>query len=234
MKTKREAADFLGIGVRTLERYAQKGQISHRFEKGRRRPRVVFDDADLQAFKERLDESRAAQPAEAASPTAMRRIGFRLDPHYLQRLTEEGARADMSPGEYARRLVIGALEDFSRDEIRATQSSIHDEMVRLREDLADWRGARADAPTTPGETADGAVQPHADLAQEVSLLRTALEQMQPGATLTGLAQVQAELRKMREELIKAVQVILLNIFEDKSEEDVRNFVQTVFTPQGAT
>ncbi len=35
MLTKQQAAEFLGVNVRTLERYTQEGKIGGRYEKGK-------------------------------------------------------------------------------------------------------------------------------------------------------------------------------------------------------
>jgi predicted site-specific integrase-resolvase len=39
---KQEAAEFLGVSVRALERYVQQGKISVRYEKGKTRPTANF------------------------------------------------------------------------------------------------------------------------------------------------------------------------------------------------
>ncbi len=45
---KQEAASFLGVSVRALERYVQQGRIGGRYEKGKTRPTLVFDKAELE------------------------------------------------------------------------------------------------------------------------------------------------------------------------------------------
>jgi excisionase family DNA binding protein len=53
---KQEAADYLGVSVRALERYVQQGRISVRYEKGKTRPTANFDPAELEAFKQELNQ----------------------------------------------------------------------------------------------------------------------------------------------------------------------------------
>ncbi|WP_414552798.1 helix-turn-helix domain-containing protein [Anabaena sp. CCY 0017] len=53
---KQEAADFLGVSVRALERYVQQGRISVKYEKGKTRPTANFDSSELEAFKEELNQ----------------------------------------------------------------------------------------------------------------------------------------------------------------------------------
>ena len=53
---KQEAAEFLGVSVRALERYVQQGRIGGRYEKGKTRPTLVFDRAELEAFKAELEQ----------------------------------------------------------------------------------------------------------------------------------------------------------------------------------
>ncbi|MBW4636291.1 MAG: helix-turn-helix domain-containing protein [Iphinoe sp. HA4291-MV1] len=53
---KQEAADFLGVSVRALERYVQQGRISVRYEKGKTRPTAHFDSSELEVFKTELEQ----------------------------------------------------------------------------------------------------------------------------------------------------------------------------------
>ncbi|GBE95629.1 helix-turn-helix domain-containing protein [Nostoc cycadae] len=53
---KQEAADFLDVSVRALERYVQQGKISVRYEKGKTRPTANFDATELEAFKKELNQ----------------------------------------------------------------------------------------------------------------------------------------------------------------------------------
>jgi len=64
MLTKQQAADFLGVNVRTLERYTQEGKIGGRYEKGKTRSVVVYDEEELRAFKAAL-ETKTYKPAVA-------------------------------------------------------------------------------------------------------------------------------------------------------------------------
>lgn len=49
--TKQEAADFLGISIRQLERHTKDNRIGVRYEKGRTKPTPFYDDAELARFK---------------------------------------------------------------------------------------------------------------------------------------------------------------------------------------
>ncbi len=51
---KKEAADFLGIGIRTLESYAAQGLISVVYERGKTRPTANYNSDELAIFKEKL------------------------------------------------------------------------------------------------------------------------------------------------------------------------------------
>jgi excisionase family DNA binding protein len=53
---KQEAADYLGVSVRALERYVQQGRISVKYEKGKTRPTANFDQTELEPFKEELNQ----------------------------------------------------------------------------------------------------------------------------------------------------------------------------------
>ena len=125
---KRQAAEFLGVSVRTLERLVASGRLKQGKALKKTRPVVVYDDEELRGLKEELD---AVRPAEVfrrlntSKPTDA--IGFRLDPFYVKRLAEEGEKHGMSAGEYARRLVIRGLEGQGSDQ----------DFKTLRSNLAD-------------------------------------------------------------------------------------------------
>ncbi|MEM6400732.1 MAG: helix-turn-helix domain-containing protein, partial [Cyanobacteria bacterium P01_D01_bin.116] len=46
---KKQAAEFLGVSVRALERYVQQGKLTVRYEKGKTRPTANFDQTELEA-----------------------------------------------------------------------------------------------------------------------------------------------------------------------------------------
>jgi excisionase family DNA binding protein len=50
--TKQEAAKYLSCSIRQLERYTTENKIGVRYEKGRTRPTPVYDEGELQRFKE--------------------------------------------------------------------------------------------------------------------------------------------------------------------------------------
>ena len=91
----------------------------------------MFDMAELKSLKAELNCSK---PIEVYGGTETEKpkdaVGFRLDPYYVELLREQGERHGMSPGEWARRLVIRSLEDTSVNQYR-------DELHALREALAD-------------------------------------------------------------------------------------------------
>ncbi len=51
---KQEAAEFLGVSVRAIERYMQQNKISARYERGKTRSVAVYDEEELRAFKDEL------------------------------------------------------------------------------------------------------------------------------------------------------------------------------------
>jgi predicted site-specific integrase-resolvase len=55
---KADAAKFLDISEKTLERLAKTGEISSRLEKGKTRDVVVFDDEELKTFKEKRESAK--------------------------------------------------------------------------------------------------------------------------------------------------------------------------------
>jgi excisionase family DNA binding protein len=55
---KADAAKFLEISEKTLERLVKNGEISSKLEKGKTRDVVVFDDEELKVFKEKRESSK--------------------------------------------------------------------------------------------------------------------------------------------------------------------------------
>lgn len=55
--TKPEAAQFLGVSVRALERYTQQNRLASRYEKGKTSNVLVYDEAELERFKNELERA---------------------------------------------------------------------------------------------------------------------------------------------------------------------------------
>lgn len=128
---KKEAAEFLGVSTRTLERLATAGKLTKGRARKKTRPVVVYDKKELAALKKELESSRPSEVfGRPNAPKPQDAIGFRLDPFYVKKLTELGKQHGMSPSEYARRLVIRSLEG-------QTQSGTADELSALRKSLGD-------------------------------------------------------------------------------------------------
>lgn len=59
-------------------------------------------------------------------------VSFRLDDQYARRLQEEAAKYEQSSGEFARRLVLDALEDTERQRLRDALQTLQEEVANLR------------------------------------------------------------------------------------------------------
>lgn len=66
-------------------------------------------------------------------------VSFRLDESYGQRLREEAERYGMSTGEYARRLVLDALEDTERHQLREAIRELREQSARTTQETAQLR-----------------------------------------------------------------------------------------------
>lgn len=64
-------------------------------------------------------------------------VGFLLDEEYLERLEKRAAKHKMSAGQFARRLVIDALDDTERKVIKEEISELNESVEDLRLCLAD-------------------------------------------------------------------------------------------------
>ena len=120
---KEQAAEFLGVSIRTLERLVASGRLKAGRALKKTRPVVVFEKADVEALKTELDDVRPAEVFRRLNTEKKKAaIGFRLDPFYIKKLEEEGAKSGLSSGEYARRLVIRGLD--TTNEIQALKGSL--------------------------------------------------------------------------------------------------------------
>lgn len=96
---KQEAADYLGVSIRALERYVQQGRISVTYEKGKTRPTAHFEPTELEAFK-----------AELEQPT--------IKPAFESRQIATEPQSDIGklrhhPGEIARFDEVGVIDKLS-------------------------------------------------------------------------------------------------------------------------
>jgi excisionase family DNA binding protein len=67
-KTKQEAADYLGVSIRTIESYAAQNKLSVSYARGKRGQVAMFDDEELDRLKAELSEPIYPQrPAVAGS-----------------------------------------------------------------------------------------------------------------------------------------------------------------------
>ncbi len=99
---KQEAADFLGVSVRALERYVQQGRISVKYEKGKTRPTANFEQAELEAFREELNQPTVKPAFESRQTATDETRQISSESEYRQIATEqqqETGIAVQTPGE---------------------------------------------------------------------------------------------------------------------------------------
>jgi excisionase family DNA binding protein len=68
---KKQAAEYLGVSDRAVERYTSKGKLSVRYQKGQRGDEAVYDERELKRLRSELDKKRTVvRPAiEATTDT---------------------------------------------------------------------------------------------------------------------------------------------------------------------
>ena len=59
---KKEAADYLGVSTRAVERYTKQGKLSVKYEKGKTRPIATYKPDELKKLKDEL-ETPTYQPS---------------------------------------------------------------------------------------------------------------------------------------------------------------------------
>jgi excisionase family DNA binding protein len=67
---KTEAAEFLGVSPRAVERYVSAGKLAGRYERGKTGQVLAFDETELQRFKDELNAPVARGTVADASPGA--------------------------------------------------------------------------------------------------------------------------------------------------------------------
>jgi hypothetical protein len=134
MFSKREAAEFLSISPRSLERYTRQGRIRAHYQKGRGHPVPIYEEGDLEALKADLGPTLAPPSGKATATSET--VSFRLDKHYRARLIDEGEKRGISAGAYARLLVIDTLEDGEHERLRTDLGELRRLVALLSEDLA--------------------------------------------------------------------------------------------------
>ncbi len=189
MKTKAEAAEYLGISVRTLERYTRAQRIPAQYEKGKRHARVVYREEDLEALKADLAAERSLRQPDVRTPNAMRRIGFRLEPVDLKRLEELARREDVSPGDYARHLVITALHDTRDTQLAATVTTIERRLGELRQDFRQQTEAAGNATAGLAQATGATERLQKDLRQITYLLLCQMTEEEPEQVAAWLDEV---------------------------------------------
>ena len=71
---KQEAAEFLGVGVRSLERYTKANRVAARYEKGKTGNVLLYDRADLERFKAELESATHLPTVERAAEAPINRM----------------------------------------------------------------------------------------------------------------------------------------------------------------
>jgi excisionase family DNA binding protein len=86
---KREAAEYLNVSERAVERYANRGKLSVRLEKGKRGNVAVYDDGELRKLKAALDAERGVMRPAVALPDTPDQ-----EPRQLARLSDVRGSVD--------------------------------------------------------------------------------------------------------------------------------------------
>lgn len=89
---KKEAADYLGVSTRAIERYTAQGKLTPTYDKGRTGPAPVYDQVQLDDLKRQMDES-----ADATHSTVQREKPDKNDKNDKDGalVLRSGSRADL-------------------------------------------------------------------------------------------------------------------------------------------
>lgn len=119
--TKQEAADALGVSVRALERYTQQSRIAARYEKGRTRPTILYDEAEVERFKGELEQVKHRPALERAGSgsgfgntfEAGEGLNFAKDDNFANALATSG---DIAPMALLFAQFVGAVQAAQKGE----------------------------------------------------------------------------------------------------------------------
>lgn len=130
--TEKEAAEYLGVSVRTLGAYRQKGTLAYREVAGKPgRPAIAYALTDIERLKLMLEarRSRSRKPKPVKSAP---RVTFSLPPDEYAELAEEATKFGMSVGEYARRLAREGLESRFQEEAAELRRQLEKATAEIR------------------------------------------------------------------------------------------------------
>jgi hypothetical protein len=65
---KKTVAETLGVGIRAVERYAEQGRLSVRYEKGKTRPVAVYNEREVKDLKAELEATQFHVRPAVTSP----------------------------------------------------------------------------------------------------------------------------------------------------------------------
>jgi hypothetical protein len=135
-----EAAEYLGLTVRTLRNYRRRGKLSFKEVTGKTRPVIEYDQAELDRLKADFDQRRttAAKP-KRGRPNPNKRVTFGLPPEGYAELEKNAERVGVSVSDYARRVVREGLESRYQQEaaeLRSEVKRLSREIEQIRKDFA--------------------------------------------------------------------------------------------------
>lgn len=123
-----EAAEYVGITPQMLRLYTKQGRVKADVDKTKSRRTLVYEAEELDRLKVARAERQKWKLASTPS-TDSHYLTLNLDGYYQKKLEEAAAKREMSAGQYARFLVMQALED-------RTVEAISTQAKEQREDLA--------------------------------------------------------------------------------------------------
>ena len=137
-----EAAIYLQLHVRTLQRYRKKGTLPYREEAGKTRAIIAYDKADLDRLKAELEARRTTTTRlQGKAKVARQRVTFGLTSAAYAELENEAKQFGMGVGEYARRLTREGLESSFHSEAKELRNRVKQLEVELNQTRKDFTAA---------------------------------------------------------------------------------------------
>jgi excisionase family DNA binding protein len=156
MKTKKEAAEYLGISTRQLENYAKQGKLSVCYGRGPTGDQAVYDEKELRKLRAELDTRRAPRPAVVSEsdespeqePRSLARLSDVAPLAFLQQIAatiREGQKAPASASVGEKIMLTladaSALTSLSKGFLT---DAIHEKKLRAQKLGRGWKIKRTD------------------------------------------------------------------------------------------
>jgi hypothetical protein len=120
--TKKEAAEYLKVAVRSIERYIAQGYLNPEYVSTNHGLKALFNITELDAMKQKMNEPRPTQPGIIPA----QRTGIRISEFLTLTIQQAAALSRLSEEFLNNAIAMGQLKSFlyGKDELRITRVNL--------------------------------------------------------------------------------------------------------------